>query len=202
MADSSPLADLFEQAMSIESAETRLQFMITGCRGDARLLEDLQSLVAAAELPSALEQFRTDISIYKNWSQNSIQKTQIGPYKILRSLGQGGMGTVFLGQQETPIKRTVAVKLIRPDFLNPETIWRFEQEHRTLALLDHPGIARILEIGKLPDDRTWIAMEYVEGLSLSDHLIQNKGSGQGKAGVVSAMLPGSSVCASKSDYSP
>ena len=160
--------------MSIESAEARLQFMITGCRGDARLLEDLQSLVAAAELPSTLEQFRTDISTYKNWSQNGIQSTQIGPYKILRSLGQGGMGTVFLGQQETPIKRTVAVKLIRPDFLNPEAIWRFEQEHRTLALLDHPGIARILEIGKLPDDRTWIAMEYVEGLSLSDHLTQNK----------------------------
>ena len=173
MADSSPLADLFEQAMSIESAEARLQFMITGCRGDARLLEDLQSLVAAAELPSPLEQFRKDMKTHKNWSQSGIQTTQIGPYKILRSLGQGGMGTVFLGQQETPIKRTVAVKLIRPDFLNPETIWRFEQEHRTLAQLDHPGIARILEIGKLPDDRTWIAMEYVEGLSLSDHLTQN-----------------------------
>ncbi len=173
MADSSPLAELFEQAMSIESAEARLQFMITGCRGDATLLEDLQSLVAAAELPSPLEQFRKDMKTHKNWSQSGIQTTQIGPYKILRSLGQGGMGTVFLGQQETPIKRTVAVKLIRPDFLNPETIWRFEQEHRTLAQLDHPGIARILEIGKLPDDRTWIAMEYVEGLSLSDHLTQN-----------------------------
>jgi len=65
VADSSPLAELFEQAMSIESAEARLQFMITDCRGDAKLLEDLQSLVAAAERPSILEQFRNDINTYQ-----------------------------------------------------------------------------------------------------------------------------------------
>jgi serine/threonine protein kinase/WD40 repeat protein len=174
VADSSPLDELFEQALSIESAEQRLQFMITACRGDARLLEDLQSLVAASERPSILEQFRNKITTQKNSPQSQIRSAQIGPYRILRSLGQGGMGTVLLGQQETPIKRKVALKLIRPDFLNRETIWRFEQEHRTLALLDHPGIARILDIGKLPDDRTWIAMEYVEGLTLTDYCMQRK----------------------------
>ena len=158
MADSYPLAELFEQAMSIESAEARLQFMITNCRGDAKLLEDLQSLVAAAEQPSILEQFHRNINTYKNWSQNSIQIDQIGPYKILRTLGQGGMGTVFLGQQKTPIKRKVAVKLIRTDFLNPETIWRFEQEHRTLALLNHPGIAPKPTVSRLAQARHALAL--------------------------------------------
>ena len=174
MADSSQLAELFEQALSIESAEQRLQFMITACRGDARLLEDLQSLVAASERPSILEQFRNEITTQKNSSQSRIKTAQVGPYRILRSLGQGGMGTVLLGEQETPIKRKVALKLIRPDFLNRETIWRFEQEHKTLAQLEHPGIARVLDIGKLPDDRTWIAMEYVEGLTLTDYCTQKK----------------------------
>ena len=65
MADSSPLAELFQQAMSIESAEARLQFMITACQGDATLLENLQSLVAASERPSILEQFRNDINTYQ-----------------------------------------------------------------------------------------------------------------------------------------
>ena len=174
MADSSPLDELFEQALSIESAEQRLQFMITACRGDARLLEDLQSLVAASERPSILEQFRNEITTQKNSPQSQIRSAQIGPYRILRSLGQGGMGTVLLAEQEAPIKRKVALKLIRPDFLNRETIWRFEQEHKTLAQLDHPGIARVLDIGKLPDDRTWIAMEYVEGLTLTDYCTQKK----------------------------
>ena len=174
MADSSALDELFEQALSIESAEERLQFMIVACRGDARLLEDLQSLVAASERPSILEQFRNEITTQKNSSQSRIKTAQVGPYRILRSLGQGGMGTVLLGEQETPIKRKVALKLIRPDFLNRETIWRFEQEHKTLAQLEHPGIARVLDIGKLPDDRTWIAMEYVEGLTLTDYCTQKK----------------------------
>ena len=174
MAESSPLAELFQQAMSIESAEARLQFMITACQGDATLLENLQSLVAASERPSILEQFRNDIAAQKNSSQSQIKTAQIGPYRILRSLGQGGMGTVLLAEQEAPLKRKVALKLIRPDFLNRETIWRFEQEHKTLAQLEHPGIARVLDIGKLPDDRTWIAMEYVEGLTLTDYCTQKK----------------------------
>lgn len=103
--------------MSIESAEERLQFMIVACRGDARLLEDLQSLVAASERPSILEQFRNEITTQKNSSQSRIKTAQVGPYRILRSLGQGGMGTVLLGEQETPIKRKVA--------LNPTSPTRF-----------------------------------------------------------------------------
>jgi hypothetical protein len=109
VADSSPLDELFEQALSIESAEQRLQFMITACRGDARLLEDLQSLVAASERPSILEQFRNEITTQKNSPQSQIRSAQIGPYRILRSLGQGGMGTVLLAEQEAPIKRKVAL---------------------------------------------------------------------------------------------
>lgn len=172
VADSSGLDELLEQVLSIESAEERLQFMVTACHGDANQLSELQSLVAASERPSILENFRNKITS-KTLTQGLTETTQVGPYTVLRSLGQGGMGTVLLAQQETPIKRKVALKLIRPDSLNRETIWRFEQEHRTLAQLEHPGIARVLEIGKLSDERTWIAMEYVEGLTLTDYCTQN-----------------------------
>ena len=173
VADSSGLDELLEQVLSIESAEERLQFMVTACQGDANQLSELQSLVAASERPSILENFRNKITS-KTLTQGLTETTQVGPYTVLRSLGQGGMGTVLLAQQETPIKRKVALKLIRPDFVNRETIWRFEQEHKTLAQLEHPGIARVLDIGKLPDDRTWIAMEYVEGLTLTDYCTQKK----------------------------
>jgi tRNA A-37 threonylcarbamoyl transferase component Bud32 len=93
----------------------------------------------------------------------------IGRYKLLRVLGEGGMGVVYLGEQKQPIKRQVALKVIKPGMDSKRVIARFEAERQALALLDHPNIAHIYEAGTTDSGRPYFAMEYVEGLPITEH---------------------------------
>src|SRR3954447_12865059 len=89
--------------------------------------------------------------------------TQIGPYRILETLGQGGMGTVFKAEQRIPVKRIVAVKLIKPGFDSDEVIARFQSERQALARMDHPHVAKVLDAGADDLGRPYFVMEYVPG---------------------------------------
>jgi serine/threonine protein kinase len=84
-------------------------------------------------------------------------------------LGEGGMGVVYLGEQKQPIKRQVALKVIKPGMDSKRVIARFEAERQALALLDHPNIAHIYEAGTTDSGRPYFAMEYVEGLPITEH---------------------------------
>ena len=174
MSGETTIDEILEEALAIVSETDREAYLLKNCGHDPDLLADVRSLIAAAGNVSILDRPLFEKGAGLETILGELIPGQIGPYRILRSLGQGGMGMLLLAEQEAPIKRKVALKLIRPDFVNRETIWRFEQEHKTLARLEHPGIARVLDIGKLPDDRTWIAMEYVEGLTLTDYCTQKK----------------------------
>ncbi|MBP9145414.1 MAG: serine/threonine protein kinase [Thermoanaerobaculia bacterium] len=101
--------------------------------------------------------------------------TRVGPYRILREIGRGGMGRVFLAEQETPdFRRTVALKLIDRHAEDDEAVRRFRDEVRILAALDHPGIARFLDGGRSPEGIWFLALEYVEGVDLLSHARQLK----------------------------
>jgi len=91
----------------------------------------------------------------------------IGPYRIERLLGEGGMGRVYLAHQETPVRRTVALKLIKPGVESKPTLARFEAERQSLELMDHPSIARVLDAGETQDRRPYFVMEYVHGMSIT-----------------------------------
>ncbi|MHC4302071.1 MAG: serine/threonine protein kinase, partial [Planctomycetota bacterium] len=93
----------------------------------------------------------------------------IGQYKLLNILGEGGMGIVFLAEQERPIKRRVALKVIKPGMDSRRVIARFEAERQALALLDHPNIAHVHEAGTTDSGRPYFAMEYVDGLPITEH---------------------------------
>ncbi|MEL7238230.1 MAG: serine/threonine-protein kinase, partial [Planctomycetota bacterium] len=102
------------------------------------------------------------------------QPRTIGPYRILRQLGRGGMGCVYLAQQERPVERLVAIKLASPGFTGDgsRVLQRFESERRTLSLLDHPNIARILDAGTADDALSswpYFVMEYVQGDTITDY---------------------------------
>ena len=101
----------------------------------------------------------------KTWRAVDRQQApkSVGPYRLLEKLGVGGMGEVWLAEQETPLKRRVALKLIRPDLDSKTITARFESERRTLALMDHPNIARVYEAGVTEDGRPYFSMEYVDG---------------------------------------
>jgi len=91
----------------------------------------------------------------------------IGPFRVLGILGQGGMGRVYLGQQTVPVRRLAAIKVMHPDRDATRLLLRFETERQALAVLDHPGIAHVLEAGATKDGAPWFAMEYVDGRPLT-----------------------------------
>src|SRR5262249_5738486 len=91
----------------------------------------------------------------------------IGPYKLLQELGEGGMGTVFLAEQSQPVRRMVALKIIKPGMDSRHVIARFEAERQALALMDHPNIARVLEGGTTESGRPYFVMELVKGVPIT-----------------------------------
>src|SRR5271155_1389451 len=94
---------------------------------------------------------------------------QIGPYRLLQLLGEGGMGEVWLAEQKTPIHRTVALKLIKAGMDTKSVVARFESEQQALALMDHPSIAKVFDAGSTAEGRPYFVMEYVPGLPITEY---------------------------------
>lgn len=94
---------------------------------------------------------------------------RIGVYKLISPLGEGGFGVVWLAEQEEPVRRRVALKIIRLGMNSQEVIARFAQERQALALMDHPGIAKVFDAGATPFGRPFFVMEMVEGISITDY---------------------------------
>jgi non-specific serine/threonine protein kinase/serine/threonine-protein kinase len=99
----------------------------------------------------------------------SLSGQPIGPYLVRELIGSGGMGEVWKAEQSKPIRRTVALKLIRAGLDSSEILARFEAERQALALMDHPCIAKVYDAGTTPDGRPYVAMEYVQGISVSEY---------------------------------
>src|SRR5437016_5075757 len=98
--------------------------------------------------------------------------SRIGPYKLLQRLGEGGMGTVWVAEQTEPVKRRVAVKVIKPGMDSRQVIRRFEAERQALALMDHANIAKVLDAGTTPEGRPYFVMELVKGVPITKYCDQ------------------------------
>ncbi|UCG58184.1 MAG: tetratricopeptide repeat protein [Phycisphaerales bacterium] len=101
-------------------------------------------------------------------------RRQIGPYKLLSTLGEGGSAVVHLAEQDHPVKRRVAVKVVKPGMDTKQVIARFEAERQALALLDHPNIARVFDAGTTETGHPYFVMEYVKGAHITDHCDRHK----------------------------
>ncbi len=106
--------------------------------------------------------------------QTESMPDQIGPYKILQPIGKGGMGQVFLAQQTEPIKRRVAIKIIKTDTPTKEILARFEAERQALAMMNHQNIAKVLDAGITEEGRPYFAMELVKGIPITEYCDINK----------------------------
>src|ERR1700722_10878159 len=100
--------------------------------------------------------------------------TIIGPYQLLQLIGEGGMGEVWLAEQKQPVRRRVAVKLIKAGMDTREVIARFESERQALALMGHPSIAKVFDAGSTVDGRPYFVMEYVAGLPITAYCDRHK----------------------------
>jgi tetratricopeptide (TPR) repeat protein len=100
--------------------------------------------------------------------------TAIGRYRLLRKIGEGGMGEVWLAEQEEPVRRRVALKLVKAGMNTREVIARFESERQALALMDHPAIAKVFDAGSRPRGGPYFVMEYVAGIPITDYCDNNR----------------------------
>jgi WD40 repeat protein/serine/threonine protein kinase len=98
----------------------------------------------------------------------------IGPYKLIEQIGEGGFGLVFVAEQQKPVKRRVALKIIKPGMDTHDVINRFEAERQALALMDHPNIARVFDAGATASGRPYFVMELVHGIPITDYCDKNR----------------------------
>src|SRR5262245_26991089 len=155
-APSRSLKELFLAALEV-APEDRAAWLERECAADAGLCEDLRLMLAAHDAPHSLLDRPAGYpaaSLPPEGVGPTVDHpltegpgTTIGPYKLLELIGEGGMGSVWLAQQTEPVKRLVALKLIKPGMDSKQVIARFEAERQALALMDHPNIARVLDGG-------------------------------------------------------
>jgi serine/threonine protein kinase/WD40 repeat protein len=180
MADWSPRAnDLFLRAAEIESAGKRRDFLDTECAGDASLREQVESLLAAGDkLGDFLNQPAARVSETVAPTDDYRPVTEgpgsvIGPYKLLQKIGEGGFGVVYMAEQQRPLRRTVALKIIKPGMDTAQVIARFESERQARAMMDQPNIAKVLDAGATESGRPYFVMELVKGVPITEFCDRN-----------------------------
>src|SRR6266481_3868538 len=168
---------LFHDAADVPQGEQRM-FLAAACGDDDDLIiEVLAMLDQDARGHSLLDRNIADIAqeTLANAIPASLILKEFGPYQILKLLGEGGMGVVYLAERRD-LGTQVAVKVLRDAWLSPSRRERFASEQRTLAQLNHPSFARLYDADTLPDGTPWFVMEYVEGLPLTEFCTRRKSS--------------------------
>ncbi len=144
--------------------EEREAFLRGACEGDAELLEELRSLLQAH---AEAGEFLGAPPLVSGASGEPGEQETIGGFRLLQVLGEGGMGVVYLAEQGTPMRRRVALKVLKRGMDTREALARFEAEIQALALMEHAHIARVYASGATADGRPWLAMEYVSGVPIT-----------------------------------
>ena len=168
---------LFEELVELPGEAARRDFLDHHCKADPamrRRLEELLALQEPAEtLLSPLPTASADEFESYSGDDRGGSVARIGRYKILRKLGTGGCGVVYLAEQEEPVHRQVALKVIRLGMDTESVITRFERERQALAIMDHPNIARVLDAGTTDSGRPYFVMELVHGIKITDYCAQH-----------------------------
>jgi eukaryotic-like serine/threonine-protein kinase len=147
----------------------RLAWLDRACESDPSLRDDVVSLLSDNDLPSIIKTGGLAARVARLDPGREPAGRQIGPYRIVDVLGEGGMGIVYRAEQTTPIHREVALKLVPRGLHSARVVSRFESERQTLARMSHPYIAHVFEAGADEDARPYFAMELVEGEPITDY---------------------------------
>jgi len=164
-------ADLFLLAIEIDESNARDSFLNKHCGTDLKLKQRIERLLRAAVTDDAfletpvLENAPVPLE-RKGAGQVSIGDS-IGPYTLVDSLGEGGMGTVFLADQKAPIHRKVAIKVIKPGMDSEQVLARFDTERQAITMMNHPNIAQAFEVGTTDQGRPYFVMELVDGIPIT-----------------------------------
>jgi Tol biopolymer transport system component/serine/threonine protein kinase len=168
--------NLFHSALERESNHRAL-FLDEACAGDASLRREVESLITSHEQTGSFidsPAYELGAELLTEDQAGKLVGQRIAHYEILGLLGSGGMGEVYLAQ-DTRLGRKIALKLLPTQFTtDKDRLRRLEQEARVASALNHPNICMIHEVGQTKDDRHYIAMEYVDGVTLSQHITETR----------------------------
>ena len=165
---------IFLNAIACEAPEDWAALLDRECGDNSRLRQQVERLLAGhSKDMDLIGQGEAAI----NYALPTIKQpavveqpgTQIGPYKLLQQIGEGGMGVVYMAEQKEPVKRRVALKIIKPGMDTRQVIARFEVERQALAMMDHPNIAKVLDAGQTESGRPYFVMELVNGLPVTEY---------------------------------
>jgi WD40 repeat protein/serine/threonine protein kinase len=159
---------IFWEAAHIASIGERDAYLDSACGEDSELRRRVEQLLQArSRAESFLEAPAADLVATVDEPITERPGVVIGPYRLLEQLGEGGFGVVFLAEQTTPVRRKVALKVLKPGMDSRQVIARFEAERQALALMDHPNIALVFDGGATPSGRPYFVMELVKGLPIT-----------------------------------
>ena len=166
--------EIFHQALARTDPAERAAYLQQACGGDEVLRASIEELLRAdVGATGFMEQPPPKVAATVDVPVGERPGTLIGPYKLLQEIGEGGMGTVFMAEQTEPVRRKVALKVVRPGMDSRQIIARFEAERQALAMMDHPNIAKVLDAGTTPTGRPYFVMELVKGVPITDYCDQN-----------------------------
>lgn len=162
--------EIFADALEKAQAGERAAFLEAACGGDGELRQFVEALLQAHERAGGFLNGEPETA--SGCPLGEGPGTVIGRYKLLQEIGEGGFGLVFMAEQLVPVKRKVALKIIKAGMDTREVIARFEAERQALALMDHPNIARVLDAGATESGRPYFVMELVKGIRITDYCDQ------------------------------
>ncbi len=178
MTEMSPAEEVFFAALEKATPAEQAAYLDEACAGNPALRGRVEKLLAARpRVGSFLESraaqdvtgtYSTDEKSAVSDASSAVAGTVVASkYKLLEQIGEGGMGVVYMAEQQEPIRRTVALKIIKPGMDNGQVLARFEAERQALALMDHPNIAKVLDAGTTDDCRPFFVMELVKGTPIT-----------------------------------
>jgi serine/threonine protein kinase len=174
--DAMKAEEIFLAVVEMSSPIERAAYLDQVCGDDAGLRRWIEGLLRSHEQGGSFLEgplFEPQPSL-GDASQTEGPGSQVGPYKLLEPIGEGGMGVVYMAEQTRPVRRPVALKVIKPGMDTRQVIARFEAERQALALMDHPHIARILDAGATESGRPYFVMELVRGIPITEYCDRNR----------------------------
>lgn len=169
---------IFLAALELTSPDLRETYLSEACAGDPDLRREVDDLLHAAASGEDVFQAheRAAASSRSRLASTALEQagTRIGRYKLLEQIGEGGFGVVFMAEQEAPVRRRVALKIIKFGMDTRQVVARFEAERQALALMDHPNIAKVLDAGATDTGRPYFVMELVHGIPITQFCDRNK----------------------------
>src|SRR5262245_5186610 len=170
------IMSILGEAVEHGSPQERAAFLDEACAGNPERRARVEALLRAHEAAGNFLQGNQAPPKVAATIDNPITErpgTVIGPYKLLEQIGEGGFGVVFMAEQTAPVRRKVALKLLKPGMDTRQVVARFEAERQALAIMDHPHIAKVFDGGATPSGRPYFVMELVKGVPITEFCDQN-----------------------------